>query len=101
MLSDYDLLIRQKEYKDIANLLYNDIDCRKDNRNLIKRFYKTVYGISIDEAFDRDDVPNYQSIERMARKLKAVNHALRYDKTQEIDKYRQIAQEVPVMVRLF
>lgn len=97
----YEQLIKEKEYRDIAQILLNNYDCRQDNRKLFKKYYRTIWGISVDEALDRDDVPNYQTIERKARLLKAVNHQLRVDKSKEVDVYKQIALERPVMVQLF
>lgn len=97
----YDELIKEKEYQDIANILYNNLECRKDNRKLFKTYYRDVYGISVDEALDRNDVTNYQTIERKARKLKEVNHKLRYEKLSQVEEYKRIALEVPIAVRLF
>ena len=74
---------------------------RQETIILIKEYYRSVYGLSLDEAFSRNDIPNYQSIERKARLLKAVNHSLRVDKNDEVDKYRTISTEIPVAVTLF
>lgn len=97
----YDELIKEKEYQQIANILMNSNECRKDNRVLIKEFYKKVYGISVDEAFTRNDIPNYQSIERKARLLKQVNHKLRYDKSKQVEIYERMSLERPVAISLF
>ena len=96
----YEELLKVKDYEIIANILLNDVESRKDNRKLIKKYYNKI-GITIDEAFDRNDVLNYQSIERMARLLKAKNHSLRYEKLKEVDYYKDLATDIPVAVRLF
>lgn len=97
----YEELIKEKEYNDIANILMNDNEARKDNRILMATYYKKIYGISVDEAFRRNDVTNYQTIERKARLLKSVNHKLRYDKSKQVEIYKEIGTEMPVLVRLF
>ena len=91
----YEELLKVKDYEIIANILLNDIDTRKD-----KKYYQTL-GYSLDEAFERNDLPNYQTIERMARLLKAKNHSLRYEKLKEVDYYKDLATDIPVAVRLF
>ena len=96
----YEELLKVKDYEIIANILLNDIETRKDNRKLIKKYYRTL-GYSLDEAFERNDLPNYQTIERMARLLKAKNHSLRYEKLKEVDYYKELATDIPVAVRLF
>lgn len=90
----------EKDYQEIANILMNDIEARKDNRKLFIAYYKKVWGISVDEAFKRDDVPNYQTIERKARQLKSLNQSLRYDKGKEVDKYKEIGLQIPVVVKV-
>lgn len=90
----------EKEYQEIAEILANFSETRKDNRKLIKTYYKQIWGISVDEAFERDDVPNYQTIERKARLLKDKNPFLRYDKSKEVDRYKEMALELPVAVRI-
>lgn len=89
-----------KEYQDIANILVNDIGCRRDNRKLFKKYYRDIWGISLDEAFTRNDVPNYQTIERKARLIKAKNPHLKIDKEELVDKYKEIALEIPVVVEV-
>ena len=101
MEKSYEELISENEYNQIANILMNNNLARKDNRVLLKDFYWNFYGITIDEAFDRNDIPNYQSVERKARLLKQVNHKLRYDKTKQVEIYEKIALERPVAVSLF
>lgn len=97
----YEELIKEKEYQDIANILYNNLECRKDNRKLLITYYRNIYGLTLDEAFRRNDIPNYQSIERKARVLKAKNGMLAYNKNDQVSEYKQIALETPIAVKLF
>jgi len=97
----YEELIKEDEYKWIASILLNDNDARKDNRVLLKKFYWLYFGLTLDQAFSNDSVPNYQTVDRKARLLKAVNHKLRYDKSELVDMYKQIALEKPVAIQLF
>lgn len=78
----------------LIEILAKDVECRKDNRKLIKAYYKSVYGMTVDEAFSNNYVPNYQTIERYGRLAKAQYEKLRYDKSDEVAKYKDIAMEI-------
>lgn len=78
----------------IVKILIENNECRKDNRKLIKEYYKQMYDMSLDEAFDSNEVPNYQSIERYGRLAKAQYEKLRYDKSNQVADYKDIAREV-------
>lgn len=81
-------------WNDVQAILKNNMNARKDNRVLLKEYYKSKH-MTLDEAFGSSSVPNYQSVERIARRLKATMHELRVDKTDEIDKYMDIAMTIP------
>lgn len=88
------------DYQWIAEILQNNNKARKDNRVLLKEFYWRYFGLTLDEAFESNDIPNYQSVERKARQLKSKNPNLKYDKTKEVDKYKEIGLDIPIAVRI-
>lgn len=91
----------QKDFNDIATILLNHNGARKDNRELLIRYYRDVCHMSLDEAFRSNDVLNYGTVERYARLLKAKNHQLRYDKSGKEEEYKDISRQIPVVTRLF
>lgn len=97
----YRQLVKEKDYNDIANILMNNNEARKDNRVLLKAYYKDVHGMTLDRAFKSDKVLNYGTVERYARLLKTKNHKLRYDKRKQEEKYKAISREIPVVTRMF
>lgn len=97
----YKQLIKEKDYNDIAQILINNEAARKDNRVLLREYYLTVHGMTLDKAFKSDRVLNYGTVERYARLLKAKNHKLRYDKSKKEAEYKEISREIPVVTRLF
>lgn len=78
----------------IVKILVENTDCRKDNRKLIKEYYRQIYDMSLDEAFECNEVPNYQTIERYGRLAKAQYEKLRVDKSDKVAEYKDIAREV-------
>lgn len=78
----------------IVEILSANIECRNDNRKLIKEYYKQVYDMTLDEAFTNNFVPNYQTIERYGRLAKAQYEKLRVDKSDKVAEYKDIAMEV-------
>lgn len=78
----------------VVEILTNNEECRKDNRKLIKEYYKQVYDMTLDEAFTNNFVPNYQTIERYGRIAKAKHKKLRVDKSDKVAEYKEMAREV-------
>ena len=78
----------------VIEILTNNEECRKDNRKLIKEYYKQVYDMTLDEAFTNNYVPNYQTIERFGRLAKAQYEKLRVDKSDKVAEYKEMAMEV-------
>lgn len=95
----YEDYIKEEEYKQIADVLLSSDVYRNNNAKAIQCFYKRYYGITMDEAINRLDVPSLFTIERKIRKLKQVNHKLQ-GKNQSQDDFKEIGLEVPYMVKL-
>lgn len=100
-LKEYERLLNVETYRQIATLLVNDRRCRTDNWYCVKRFYRTYLNITIDKAISNKDVIQPSSVERAIRKLKQVNHSLRENNNQYLqeDKYKEIALDIPVVVK--
>lgn len=90
---------RLQDYQDIADILVNNRDARTNNGMLIKAYYQSK-GLTFEQSLKRNDVLNYQSVERMGRLIKAKNPWLKSDKSEEEAIYKDMALELPVVVRL-
>ena len=100
----YEDYLKIKSYEGIARVLVNHEDARDSYRALLIHYYRDIHGMSLDEAFRSDDVINFQSVGRMARRLKAVNHRLQgknQKKKEEMTEIcKQIALDLPVVVEV-
>lgn len=90
---------KNKTYNRVAYILENYKEARESNKTVIRLYYM-LEGMTLDEAFRRNDVVNYQTIERMARQIKATNPKYKVDKSEQEAEYKQIALETPVVVKL-
>ena len=96
----YDELIKEEEYRQLANILLSDECYRNNNALCIQRFYQIRYGVTLDHAVSRYDLPSIFTIERKIRKLKQVNHALKGNNQSQED-FKEINREIPLVVKLF
>ena len=97
----YKDLIKIKGFNNVAKILRNHNEARKDDRVLLRLYYKEIHGLTLDRAFKSDKVPTYGTVERYARLLKAKNPKLRYDKSKKVEEYKEISREIPVVTELF
>ena len=100
----YEDYLKVESYKHTAEVLINHPEARESYKMLLIHYYHDVYGMTLDEAFRSDEVINFQTIGRMARRLKAVNPKLQGEnisKKQEMtDICKQIALDIPVVVEV-
>lgn len=87
------------DYQLILDILVTNKEARFDNRKLLISFYKAK-NMTLDEAFRSDGVLNYQSVERLARKVKENNPKLKVNKEDQEDYYKQIALENLAIVKI-
>lgn len=97
---NYEELIKIKTWNDVANILINSNSARKDDRKLLLEYYHSIHHMTLDEAFRSSEVPLPGTITRIARRLKAVNNSLKYDKSEQANKYKEIGLIVPHVVNI-
>lgn len=87
------------DYQLITDILITDKETRFDNRKLLISFYKAK-NMTLDEAFRSNGVLNYQSVDRIARKIKENNPKLKVNKEDQEDYYKEIALENLAIVKI-